>query len=65
MITLLAITPVFKNMSQNVQGAIIIVGVLQLFDWWVGPHPTGGCSQLAFGRWLHSQFASLLPAGCC
>ena len=24
---------VFKNMSQNVQGAIIIVGVLQLFDW--------------------------------
>ncbi|KAL4457420.1 hypothetical protein ABPG75_012285 [Micractinium tetrahymenae] len=33
MITLLWITPVFKNMSQNVQGAIIIVGVLQLFDW--------------------------------
>ena len=24
---------VFKNMSQNVQGAIIIVGVLQLFDY--------------------------------
>lgn len=33
LITLLWITPVFKNMSQNVQGAIIIVGVLQLFDW--------------------------------
>ncbi|EFN58438.1 hypothetical protein CHLNCDRAFT_19800, partial [Chlorella variabilis] len=33
MVTLLWITPVFKNMSQNVQGAIIIVGVLQLFDY--------------------------------
>jgi len=33
LITLLWITPVFTNMSQNVQGAIIIVGVLQLFDW--------------------------------
>ena len=33
MFTLLWITPVFKNMSQNVQGAIIIVGVLQLFDY--------------------------------
>ncbi|KAI7843852.1 hypothetical protein COHA_002403 [Chlorella ohadii] len=32
-ITIMWITPVFKNMSQNVQGAIIIVGVLQLFDW--------------------------------
>ncbi|KAL4859014.1 Proton/sulfate cotransporter 2 [Chlorella vulgaris] len=33
MVTLLWITPVFKNMSQNVQGAIIIVGVLALFDY--------------------------------
>ena len=33
LVTLLWITPVFTNMSQNVQGAIIIVGVLQLFDW--------------------------------
>ena len=36
-ITILWITPVFTNMSQNVQGAIIIVGVLQLFDWCAGP----------------------------
>ena len=33
MFTLLWITPVFTNMSQNVQGAIIITGVLQLFDY--------------------------------
>ena len=32
MITLLALTPVFKNMSANVQGAIVIVGVISLFD---------------------------------
>ncbi|GAB4822844.1 hypothetical protein N2152v2_009890 [Parachlorella kessleri] len=32
MITLLVLTPVFTHMSANVQGAIIIVGVLQLFD---------------------------------
>ena len=33
MFTLLWITPAFKNMSANVQGAIIIVGVAQLLDW--------------------------------
>lgn len=32
MIVLLCLTVVFENMSSNVQGAIIIVGVLQLFD---------------------------------
>jgi sulfate transporter 4 len=32
MLVLLFLTPVFTNMSQNVQGAIIIVGVLALFD---------------------------------
>ena len=33
MFILLFLTPVFTNMSQNVQGAIIIVGVLGLFQW--------------------------------
>lgn len=33
MFTLLFLTPVMANMSQNVQGAIIIVGVLGLFQW--------------------------------
>ena len=33
MLVLLVLTSVFTNMSQNVQGAIIIVGVLQLFDY--------------------------------
>lgn len=33
MLVLLVLTPVFTNMSQNVQGAIIIVGVLALFDY--------------------------------
>ena len=33
MVVLLCLTSVFTNMSQNVQGAIIIVGVLQLFDY--------------------------------
>ncbi|KAL4533882.1 hypothetical protein Ndes2437B_g03200 [Nannochloris sp. 'desiccata'] len=33
MFTLLFLTPVMKNMSQNVQGAIIITGVLGLFQW--------------------------------
>lgn len=33
MIVLLCLTPVFKNMSKNVQAAIIIVGVLQLVDY--------------------------------
>jgi len=31
--TLLVLTPIFTNMSANVQGAIIIVGVLGLFQW--------------------------------
>jgi sulfate transporter 4 len=33
MLTLLFLTPVFTHMSKNVQGAIIIVGVLGLFQW--------------------------------
>jgi sulfate transporter 4 len=33
MFVLLFLTPVMKNMSQNVQGAIIITGVLGLFQW--------------------------------
>ncbi|KAL6784552.1 SULTR1A [Auxenochlorella protothecoides x Auxenochlorella symbiontica] len=33
MLTLLVLTPIFTNMSANVQGAIIIVGVLGLFDY--------------------------------
>ena len=33
MVVLLCLTGVFKRMSANVQGAIIIVGVLQLLDW--------------------------------
>ena len=33
MLVLLVLTGVFTNMSQNVQGAIIIVGVLALFDY--------------------------------
>lgn len=33
MLTLLVLTPIFTNMSKNVQGAIIIVGVLGLFQW--------------------------------
>lgn len=32
-LTLLFLTPLFTHMSKNVQGAIIIVGVLSLFDW--------------------------------
>jgi sulfate transporter 4 len=32
MIVLLVLTPVFQNMSANVQGAIVIVGVLSLID---------------------------------
>lgn len=33
MLVLLFLTPVFEHMSQNTQGAIVIVGVLQLFDY--------------------------------
>lgn len=33
MFTLLFLTPIFTNMSANVQGAIIIQGVLGLFQW--------------------------------
>lgn len=32
MLVLLVLTPVFQNMSANVQGAIVIVGVLSIFD---------------------------------
>ena len=37
MIVLLCLTPVFKNMPQNAQGAIIIAAVIGLFnyqEWW-------------------------------
>ncbi len=37
MIVLLCLTPVFKNMPQNAQGAVIIAAVVGLFnyeEWW-------------------------------
>lgn len=37
MIVLLCLTPVFKNMPQNAQGAVIIAAVIGLFnysEWW-------------------------------
>ena len=37
MVVLLCLTPVFKNMPQNAQGAVIIAAVIGLFnysEWW-------------------------------
>lgn len=37
MIVLLCLTPVFRNMPQNAQGAVIIAAVVGLFnyeEWW-------------------------------
>jgi len=72
MFVLLFLTPVFKNMPQNVQGAIVISAVIGLFNysewfflWKVSPLRCACCALHAVLCMLRSAYCGVHPALCC
>ena len=66
MVVLLCLTPVFKNMPQNAQGAVIIAAVIGLFnysEWWFLWKVRRACG-VPYRESLHLQISSL-PRDTC